>query len=297
MFVQSKMDLFAGINAVNTPRNSANGVGKMSPILLLSLVVGALVVIGIGLYYWFKPRPDVAVVDGPFDLKGITSSASGSSQVTILDSSQLISKAGNNFTISAFVYMDEVNAERIPIAGPAGDYRFKPLIYILGVGTIVVDPIHQKARVVLQPLTDRSLRRVDSPVNIDIDDFVVARWNQITVSVLGRSADVYLNGRLIKSAIMENVPLLSPVGVLLETIPDFSGQAALFQVWPRRLSVEEVMRNYKQNTDLRGKPTIAVAGLTWSEVFNSLKGQLCKIGFCGFKYDVGPLQYVDYEFA
>jgi len=165
------------------------------------------------------------------------------------------------------------------------------------VGTITVDPIHQKARVSLQPLTDRTLRRVDAPVDIVIDNFVVSRWNQITVSVLGRSADVYLNGALIKSAILENVPILSPVGLLLETVPDFSGQAGLIQAWPRRLTVDEVMRNYKQNVDLRGKPNIAIEGLSWSEVWSNFKIQLCKAGFCGFKYDVGPLQYVDYEFA
>ena len=265
--------------------------------MIIVLVVAAVAVIGAGLYMWFKPRPEHVTVEGPYNLKGVTASAGGSSQTTILDSSQLMSKAGNNFTISAFVYMDDVNAERIPIAGPAGDYRFKPLVYILGVGTIIVDPIHQKARVALQPLTDRSLRKVDAPVNIDIDNFVVARWNQITISVLGRSADVYLNGKLIKSAMMENVPVLAPVGLLLETVPDFSGQAGLFQAWPRRLSADEVLRNYKINTDLRGKPAIKTEGLSWAEVWNNMKGQLCKVGFCGFKYDVGPLQYVDYEFA
>jgi hypothetical protein len=289
------MDLFGANIAPNAARNS--GRGGMSPLLMIALVVAAVAVIGGGLYMWFRRRPDHATVQGPYNLKGITTSAAGSSQVTILDSSQIMNDTGNNFTISAFVYMDEFNAERIPIAGPAGDYRFKPLIYILGVGTVIVDPIHQKARVSLQPLTDRAIRRVDSPVNIDIDNFVVARWNQLTISVLGRSADVYLNGKLIKSAIMENVPLLSPVGLLLETIPDFSGQAGLFQAWPRRLTADEVMRNYKRNVDLRGKPFIKMEGLTWGEVWDSFKKQLCKVGFCGFKYDVGPLQYVDYDFA
>lgn len=288
------MDLFGARNASNAARNSGSG---MSPLLMIALVVATVAVIGGGLYLWFRRRPDHTTVQGPFNLKGVTTSAAGSSQVTILDSSQLQSDTGNNFTISAFVYMDEFNAERIPIAGPAGDFRFKPLIYILGVGTVIIDPIHQKARVSLQPLTDRAIRRIDAPVNIDIDNFVVSRWNQITISVLGRSADVYLNGKLIKSAIMENVPLLSPVGLLLETIPDFSGQAGLFQAWQRRLTADEVMRNYKRNVDLRGKPFIEIEGLTWGEVWDNFKKQLCKVGFCGFKYDIGPLQYVDYDFA
>ena len=193
--------------------------------------------------------------------------------------------------------MNDTNAERIPIAGPSGDFRFKPLVYILGVGTITADPIHQKARLTLQPLTDSAVKKVDSPVIVDIDNFLVARWNQLLFSVEGRSVDVYLNGNLIKSALMENVPVLAPVGLLLETIPDFTGQAGLFQAWPRRLSGPEVMLNYKRNVDLRGKPSIPDATFSWSDAWKYMKVNLCKIGFCGFKYDVGPLQYIDYEFA
>lgn len=291
---QSKMDLFAG---ANNARNVASGGGSPSMLTIIILVLTVFSLIGGALYLWLRPKPKHVTVMGPWSLQGVTSSASGSSQVTILDSSQLLKSMGNNFTLSFFLYMDEVNAERIPIAGPAGDYRFKPLVYILGVGTIVVDPLHQKAKVQLQPLSDRALRQMDAPVDIEISDFVVARWNQLTLCVEGRSADVYLNGRLIKSALLPNVPLLQPVGLLLETIPDFSGQAGLFQAWPRRLTGGEVLREYKRNTDLRGRPAIPVRGVAWAEVWDNFKGQLCKIGFCGFKYDVGALQYVDYDFA
>lgn len=228
---------------------------------------------------------------------GVTSSAGGSSQSTLFDAVQLNQNLGNNFTLSGFFYMDSVNAERIPIAGPTGDYRFKPLLYILGVGTVIVDPLHQKARVSIQPLTDPAVRRSDAPVNIDIDNFVVARWNQLTVTLEGRSVDVYLNGALVKSALLDNLPRLKPVGVLLETIPDFSGQAGLFQAWPRRLTGSEIMVNYKRNVDLRGKPAIPDGALDWTEVWKTLKEKLCKVGFCGFNYDAGPLMYVDYQFA
>jgi hypothetical protein len=296
MIAQSKMaDPLLGLSS-NVRRNVGSvGGGGASITTTILFVLAAFFLVGGVLYWWFRPRPHHATVMGPWSLKGVTASASGSSQETILDSSQLLKTMGNNFTLSFFVYMDEVNAERIPIAGPAGDYRFKPLVYILGVGTVVVDPLHQKALVQIQPLTDRA--RVNAPVTIEVDNFVVARWNQLTLCVEGRSADVYLNGRLIKSALMENVPALQPVGLLLETIPDFSGTAALFQAWPRRLTGGEVQRNYKQNTDLRGRPAIPSPGVQWAEVWDNLKGQLCKVGFCGFKYDVGPLQYVDYDFA
>lgn len=291
------MDLFAGNNA-NLAKNAPNGGGfKLTTPTIILVVVGVLIVLGVLIYLYLRKRPQEVTVLGPYNLKGVTNTSSGSSQETLVDSSQLNSSMGNNFTFSMFLYMDDTNAERIPIGGPSGEFRFKPLVYILGVGTITVDPLHQKALLTLQPLTDRAVKKVDSPVNVIIDDFLVARWNQLTFSVEGRSVDVYLNGVLIKSALMENVPVLSPVGLVLETIPDFSGQTGLFQAWPRRLTGSEVLLNYKRNVDLRGKPAIPEQTVALSEILKYFKTNLCKIGFCGFKYDVGPLQYVDYEFA
>ena len=283
-------------NAVrNVSATTSGGGAKVGR--LLAVVLAVALVVALVLYFLFRRGPDHATALGPYTLKGVTASAGGSSQETLFDALQLNKNLGNNFKLSGFFYMDMVNAERIPIGGPSGDYRFKPLLYVLGVGTVIVDPLHQKARVSIQPLTDPAVRRVDAPVNIDIDNFVVARWNQLTVTLEGRSVDVYLNGALVKSALLDNVPRLKPVGVLLETVPDFSGQAGLFQAWPRRLTAGEVMRNYKRNVDLRGKPAIPDGGLEWAEVWKTLKEKLCKVGFCGYDYSVGPLQYVDYQFA
>ena len=283
-------------NAVRNVSATTSG-GGVKVGRLLAVVLGVALVVALVLYFLFRRGADHATVLGPYTLKGVSASASGSSQETLFDALQLNKNLGNNFTLSGFFYMDEVNAERIPIGGPSGDYRFKPLLYVLGVGTVIVDPLHQKARVSIQPLTDPAVRRVDAPVNIDIDNFVVSRWNQLTVTLEGRSVDVYLNGALVKSALLDNVPRLKPVGILLETVPDFSGQAGLFQAWPRRLTGGEVLRNYKRNVDLRGKPAIPDGGLEWGEVWKTLKEKLCKVGFCGYNYSVGPLQYVDYQFA
>jgi hypothetical protein len=281
-------------NIQSRARNTLTGI---PPVVFYGVAGIVIIIIAYYVYRWFKKGPDHAVVLGPYNLKGVSSSAAGSSQETIFDQSQLNENLKNNFTLSFFTYMNEVNAERIPLAGPEGDFRFKPLVLILGVGQVTVDPIHQKARITLQPLTDARVRKVNAPTIIDIDDFVVARWNQLTISVEGRSVDVYLNGNLIKSALMENVPVLYPVGLLLETVPDFSGQAGLFEAWPRRLVMKEVMRNYKRNVDLRGKPNIPEGSITLGDVWENFKSLLCKVGICGFNVEVGALKYIDYDFA
>ena len=245
---------------------------------------------------YFKPKAEDVTIMGPYDLEGTTGQPK-SNEETLFDQSQLSTKTGNNFTFSMFVYMDDTNAERIPLSGPRGDFRFKSLIRILGVGTITLDPIHQMARITAQPLADTAILKRDSRINIDIPDVAAARWNQLVVSVEGRSVDVYLNGNLVKSALMENVPILYPVGILLETVPDFSGQAGLFQAWPRRLTVEEVQRNYKKNVDLRGKPRIPDKTISVTDVLKKIGDMFCKAGFCAYSFNAGPLNYVDYEYA
>jgi hypothetical protein len=287
------MDLFSN----NSNSTTAGGaVPAISNRVYIFVGIMILLVIVVLAYMYFRPKAEDVTVMGPYDLMGV-SGAARSDQVTLFDQSQLSTQTGNNFTLSMFVYMDEFNAERIPIGGPRGDFRFKPLLSILGVGTVTLDPIHQMARVTLQPLADSGILKRDSRYIVDISDVVVARWNQLVVSVEGRSVDVYLNGNLIKSALMENVPILYPVGVLLETVPDFSGQAGLFQAWPRRLSMEEVQRNYKKNVDLRGKPRIPEKTINFADLLARLREAICSAGFCGYNFEVGPLAYVDYEYA
>jgi len=267
---------------------------SMSPTMIWILAILVICVIGVGLYLYFRPKAKDALVMGPFVLQG-AGNASGSETIqTVFDQSQINNSLGNNFTLSGFVYMDDVNRERIPFGGPEGDFRFKPFLYILGVGDILLDPIHQVARVRIKPMMNGAVIQPGEVQSIDIDHFMIARWNQLTVTLEGRSVDVYLNGALVSSRLLENLPTLYPQGVLIETSPDFSGQAGLFQAWPSRLTESQVLANYKRNVDTRGKPLIPER---YDMVFSNIKDMLCKIGFCKSSYDTDPLQYVDYQFA
>lgn len=285
-------NLYSVLSRAQNTVTSATGMNARSIYITILIII---IVVGFGLYLWFKPRARDVTVLGPIVLKGDSGVPQPNSIQSIFDQTHLALSLGNNFTLSFFVYMDDVNRERIPIAGPKGDYRFKPFLYILGVGDVLLDPIHQIARVRI-----RSLRRDATPdtiTNIDIDNFMIARWNQLTVTLEGRSVDVYLNGALVKSTLLSNLPILTPAGVLLETSPDFSGQAGLIQAWPYRLQEDQIMTNYKRNVDQRGKPLIPDKKLSWSDIVNNLGKQLCSWGFCGFRITNGPLEYIEYEFA
>jgi hypothetical protein len=270
--------------------------GKPSSKTMWIGAIVAIILVGAVLYWWFKPRADHVTAMGPYILND-SSKVNKNSTETIFSQPDVETNLGNNFTLSYFVYMDDVNRERIPIGGPEGDFRFKPLVYILGVGDILIDPIHQIGRVRIKPLDQSGVIDRQGIVTIDIDNFMISRWNNLTITMEGRSVDVYLNGSIVNSALLENLPVLKPLGVLLEKSPDFAGQAGLFQAWPRRLSEHEIIRNYKRNTDTRGKPLIPDIGPSFFEIFKDMGKGLCDIGFCGFRFRTGPMEYVDYEFA
>jgi len=274
----------------------ATNTTKSNPMLMWGMIILIILIVGVALYWWFRPRAKDALVVGPYVLKRV-GAGTGSTTETVFTQDQINHSLGNNFTLSFFVYMEGVNRENIPIGGPKGDFRFKPFLYILGVGDVLLDPIHQVARIRVRPLTANGVRNPEGAVHLEIDNFMMARWNQITITVEGRSVDVYLNGALATSTLLENLPMLNPVGVLIETSPDFSGQAGLFQAWPSRLTEHQVIRNYKRNTDTRGKQLIPDVPFKIEDAWKELKKLLCGIGFCGFRVEVNGLEYVDYEFA
>ena len=282
-----------------------------------TLVIGVIVVLIVGfiLYRLLTPQARDVTAMGPYVLQGVGADIPKNTEISLFDMTAFQPNAeawymralrtlrilgarnagrasmGNNFTFSGFYYMEDTNIERIPLK-TGGEFNFKPTVQIIGVGKLTLDPIHQKARWTLTP------HNATEETNIDIDNVVVAKWNQITLTVIGRTVDVYLNGALAKSALLENVPLVYPLGVMLNMAPDYTGQAGLFQAWPERLTVSEVARNYARNVDTRGKPLIPDSSrLKWGDVLKRIGEQFCSVGFCGFDFAAGPLQYIDYEFA
>ena len=274
----------------------------MNPRLIFLIVVLLIIVIGVVYVLYFMPKSDETTVLGPFVLDGIKAdySGSGSTMKSVLTAAQLNKSLKSNFTVSFFIYMDKLNMERIPFAGPEGDYRFKPLVKLIGVGDFVLDPVHQKALVRLTPLVPIEMNGKFTPSPFaEIDNVMNARWNQITVAVEGRSIDLYLNSQHATSLILENLTWTNPTGMLLETAPDFWGQAGMIQAWPRRLTEREIVENYKHVTDLRGKPNIPDGQPTFKSMWHELYKLMCHAGFCPTNPKPGHsgLEYVDYEYA
>ena len=107
-------------------------------------IIAAIIVAAVFLIWYLRRKPELSTVYGPYVLGA--KALGGGRPEKVFEQHQIERSLGNNFTLSFFLYMNEVNKERIPFAGPKGEYRGRPIVYIQGVGDIVVDPIHQSLR-------------------------------------------------------------------------------------------------------------------------------------------------------
>jgi hypothetical protein len=91
------------------------------------------------------------------------------------------------------------------------------------------------------------------PTTVMLPGATLQRWNQYTLSFEGRSVDLYINGTLVKSALLENVPPSESASISI--VPNMiMGQVAYVQLWPRRLTTTEVASNYQDTSDSQGQP-------------------------------------------
>jgi len=257
---------------------------------MIAIVV--VIVIGLALFWWFRPPSLIATAMGPY----VLGDGTGATE-TIFTQSQIATSLGNNFSLGFFVYIDDASRERIGIGRELDELRLNGLITILGLGDIVINPIYQTLTVRARPLRTGALMDSTTTKLLTIDNFMVGRWNQIVLTLEGRTLDIYLNGAIANSTLLDNLTILNPVGVLLNTSPEFTGQAGLIQGWPYRLTASDVIANYKRNTTTRGKPLIPDVKLTITDIWRRILDGLCDAGYCFSLVKVNAGEYIDYEFA
>ena len=131
---------------------------------------------------------------------------------------------------------------------------------------------------------------------IILPNFLVSRWNQLAFSIEGRTVDVYLNGALASSTLLENVPYASPTQITLNPQPGYDGQVGYVQAWPRRLTMAEILANYRNTSDRKGKPAIPDSPFNWSDLLKGLENGFCSLGICPTASSTSPLRFIDYAF-
>jgi len=123
------------------------------------------------------------------------------------------------------------------------------------------------------------------------------RWTQITVAFEGRTFDLYVNGALIKSHTLTNLPTSAASSITI--VPGgLLGQLAYVQLWPRRLTVSDANANYLDTSDSQGRPFLGPEFInTLSNI--QLPNLFCPSGDCsgGSKPAANPSQTWEFPYA
>lgn len=116
------------------------------------------------------------------------------------------------------------------------------------------------------------------------------RWNQYVVAVEGRSVDLYVNGQLVLSQLLNNVTP-APTASITIVPKNIMGQIAVAQLWSRRLTTTEVAANYTDTSDSQGQPYLGMAFMRELSAFK-VPNLFCPSGNCQTATPTAPASQV-----
>ncbi len=100
------------------------------------------------------------------------------------------------------------------------------------------------------------------------------KWTHVAIIIEGRRFNILYNGKVVASKLIANMPNLTKSGLLSSGSSQLNGQIAYVSFNNRAMSPEEIMIEYNDTSDSRGKPYIDGA---LSDIF-SIFG--CPAGLC-----------------
>lgn len=222
----------------------------------------------------YKGRP-ATTLTGPLDLWAPPSPV-------IVDRTTVRTQMQASYTMSVFLKLD---------VAPDMRSAETPLLTLPDVWNLRYDPAHEALSLQFKETA------VATPQSIRIPGFPMQRWNQLVLTLEGRSVDIYINGALATSAQLENVPPSGNASVTV--VPgNLMGSAALAQVWNRRLTVSEVVANYASTADSQGRPFMGTALLAPLKNIPNIPNLFCPGGDCQTATPTaGPSQTWEFPYA
>lgn len=156
--------------------------------------------------------------------------------------------AGNsvNFTYSIWFYIDDWN------------YRYGEPKILFGRMTGMGDELEPCPSVALSPIqNDLVVSLAVYPGNDDdstettvhkcsVSNVPIQRWTNLLISSYGRTLDLYIDGKLVRTCLMPGVPKIdSSAPVYITPNGGFSGWTSRFQYWPSSTNPQKAWDIYK----------------------------------------------------
>lgn len=153
----------------------------------------------------------------------------------VIPSSTLPSSGSVNYSYSIWVYIDKWS------------YRYgqEKIIFLRGTMGSVFTPA-----LTLMPNDNTAvitMTTASDPFECIIPNIPIQKWTNIIVSLNNKSLDAYINGKLVKTCVLPDLPVVnSESSVYLTPDGGFSGYTTRFQYWNSPISPQEAWNVYKR---------------------------------------------------
>lgn len=248
--------------------------------ILAAIVAVALIVIVVFVVIEYRKNKPAQLLKGPVDLFAPKSAVVISRTAT----KQIMAAS---YTLAFYVQLNAVPDMRAAAT---------PLFTWPGIWNLNYNAATEELQWVVNTTYEGKTGIVE-PEILTLSSVPLQRWTQITMAFEGRTFDLYVNGTLIKSHTLTNLPTSAASSITI--VPGgIMGQLAYVQLWPRRLTVSDANANYLDTSDSQGRPFLG------PEFFNALTNMkmpnlFCPSGNCsgGSKPTANPSQTWEFPYA
>jgi hypothetical protein len=179
------------------------------------------------------------------DANTLSSLTSGKTSQTIEATELASSSSGStsNFTYSIWFFIDDWN------------YRYGETKVIFGrmstvnesspCPTVVLNPFQNNIEVSLA-VNDPSGSSVGITHTCSVSNVPVQKWCNLFISVYGRTLDIYLDGKMVRTCVLPGIADVDPnAAVYITPMGGFSGWTARFQYWADSSNPQKAWDIYK----------------------------------------------------
>jgi hypothetical protein len=234
------------------------GASYLTPLIVTVLVVVAIafaVFMGI-----FRSSNPVRVLTGPLDLFAPSSPI-------VIDRGTTASQMAATYTLAFYLRVDTVPDMRTFAT---------PLFTWPGVWNLGYTPAHEQLVWTFKQTGDGGNSATEDVV---LPGVPLQRWTQIVLVFEGRTVDLFVNGDLVKSVTLTNVPPAANSSITV--VPGgLVGQLATIQLWIKRQTSAAIAANYESTSDSQGRPYLAPG---FFSALTNIKtpNMFCANGSCG----------------
>ena len=83
-----------------------------------------------------------------------------------------------------------------------------------------------------------------NPFKCEVRNITIQKWVNFSMSVYNKTLDVYINGKLHKTCVMDSIPSISNGDVHITPFGGFDGYTSKFQFYPQALNPQEIWNIY-----------------------------------------------------